>query len=180
MPYLFFKNLQIRIYELKFFNCSNFNILLWFLNNLINDNACVSAATPDACSMVHLVCLFVKTHLLALLQDNYLDLVRCASLRKLSTCVRNITAFCQHLLRPIKSAVLADTWVKPKYRPRPIYISICNANLQHRWQTSPWSPSVYNLSTVISQWWNCLSLQLKPCTLEKYRKATTRRIEWLV
>jgi len=28
---------------------------------------------------------------------------------KLSACVRNITALCQHLLRPIKSAVLADT-----------------------------------------------------------------------
>jgi len=33
--------------------------------------------------------------------------------------VRNITAFCQLLLRPIISAVLADTdiSVKPKYRP---------------------------------------------------------------
>jgi len=33
--------------------------------------------------------------------------------------MRNITAFCQHLLRLIKSAVLADTdiLVKPKYRP---------------------------------------------------------------
>ena len=36
-------------------------------------------------------------------------LVRCAFLRKLATCVGNITAFCQHLLRLIKSAVLADT-----------------------------------------------------------------------
>jgi len=36
----------------------------------------------------------------------------------LSGCVRNITAFCQLLLRPIISAVLADTdiLVKPKYR----------------------------------------------------------------
>jgi len=34
-------------------------------------------------------------------------LLRCAFLRKLSGCVRNITAFCQHLLRPIKSAILA-------------------------------------------------------------------------
>jgi len=33
----------------------------------------------------------MKTHLLALLQDNYLDLVRCAFSRKLS-------AFCQHLI----------------------------------------------------------------------------------
>jgi len=69
--------------------------------------------------MVHLICLFMKTHLLALLQDYCLDLVRCAFLHKLSACVRNITAFCQHLLRPILSAVLADTdiSVKPKYWP---------------------------------------------------------------
>jgi len=59
------------------------------------------------------------------LQDNCLDLLRCAFLRKLPGCVRNTTAFCQHLLRLIKSAVLADTdiSVKPKYRP--IYRSIC-------------------------------------------------------
>jgi len=48
--------------------------------------------------MVHLVCLFMKTHLLALLQDNCLDLVHCAFLRKLSGCVSNITVFCQQLL----------------------------------------------------------------------------------
>jgi len=34
------------------------------LFNLINDDPFVSAATADACSMVHLVCLFMKTHLL--------------------------------------------------------------------------------------------------------------------
>jgi len=54
--------------------------------------------------MVHLVCLFVKMHLPALLQDNCLDLVRYATWRKLSGGMRNITAFCQHLLKPIKSA----------------------------------------------------------------------------
>jgi len=66
--------------------------------------------------MVHLVWLFMKTHLLALLQDNWLG--SSAFLRKLSACVRNTTACCQHLLRPIKSAVLADTdtSAKPKYR----------------------------------------------------------------
>jgi len=60
----------------------------------------------------------MKPHLLALLQDNCLDLLRCAFLRKLSGCVRNITGFCQLLLR------LADTdiSVKPKYRP--IYRSV--------------------------------------------------------
>ena len=47
--------------------------------------------------MVHLVCLFMKTHLVALLQDNCLHLLRCTFLRKLSACVRNITASCQHL-----------------------------------------------------------------------------------
>jgi len=37
------------------------------------------AATANACSMVDLVCLFMKTHLLALLQDNCLDFLHCAS-----------------------------------------------------------------------------------------------------
>jgi len=89
----------------------------------------------DACFMIPLVCLFMKTHLPALVQDNCLDLVRCASLCKLSGCVRNITAFCQHLLKPIKSAVLDDTDIsaKPKYLPiisaRPIYPSISNLNV---------------------------------------------------
>ena len=93
--------------------------MLLFLINLIDDDAFVSAATADACSMVHLVCLFMKTHLLALLQDNCLDLDRCAFLHKLSACVKSITALCQHLLRPIISAILADTdiLVKHKYRP---------------------------------------------------------------
>ena len=41
-----------------------------FLINLSNDDAFVSAATADACFMVHPVSLFMKTHLLVLLQDN--------------------------------------------------------------------------------------------------------------
>jgi len=57
------------------------------------DDAFLSAATADACSMLNLVCMFMKPHLLALLQDNRLDLLRCVLLRKLSGCVRNITAF---------------------------------------------------------------------------------------
>jgi len=55
--------------------------------------------------MVDLVCLFMKMHLVALLRDNCLDLVYCAFLHKLSGCMRNITAFCQYLLRLIKLAV---------------------------------------------------------------------------
>jgi len=56
--------------------------------------------------------LFMKLYLLALLQDNCLDLVRFVFLCKLSV-------FCQHLLKLIKLAVLADTdiLVKPKYWP---------------------------------------------------------------
>jgi len=65
----------------------------------------VSAAIADTCSMVHLVCLIMKTYLLALLQDNCLDLVHFAFLCKLSACMRHITVFCQHLLR----LILADT-----------------------------------------------------------------------
>jgi len=93
--------------------------LLWFSINLINDDTFVLAATANASTTVHFVCLFMKPHPLALLQDNCLDLVHCAFLRKVSGCVRNITAFCQHLLKPIKSAILADTDIlaKPKYRP---------------------------------------------------------------
>jgi len=93
--------------------------LLWFSINLINDDAFVLAAMADACTMVHLICLFMKPHLLSLLQDNCPDLVHCAFLRKVSGCVRNITAFCQHPLKPIKPAVLADTDIsaKPKYQP---------------------------------------------------------------
>ena len=78
----------------KISNCSNFNILLWFLIILINDDAFISAPMADTYFMVHLVCLFMKMHLLALLQDTCLDLVHSATLRKLSGCVRNITAFC--------------------------------------------------------------------------------------
>jgi len=80
-------------------------------------DAFVSAATADARSMVNLVCLFMKTYLLSLLQITVLN-------SSLSACVRNTTAFFQHLLRPIKLAVLADAdiSVKPKYRP--IYRSI--------------------------------------------------------
>ena len=91
-------------------------------------DAFVSVVTADARSMVNLVCLFMKPHLLALLQDNCLDLLRCAFLRKLSGCVRNITVFCQLLLRPIISAVLADTDISVKPKHRPIYRSISIRN----------------------------------------------------
>jgi len=56
MPNLFSK---ISINELKFFNCSNFNILLCFLIKLINDDAFVLAATADVCSTVDLVRFFL-------------------------------------------------------------------------------------------------------------------------
>jgi len=126
MPYLFSQTSKIRIYDLKFSNCSDVHILLWLLIYVIN-------SVIDMCSMVHLVCLFMKMHLLALLQDNCHDLLRCAFLCKLSSCVTNTKAFCQHLLRLIKSAILADTDIsaKPKYRPgqynslSPIFMSLC-------------------------------------------------------
>ena len=69
--------------------------------NWINDDAFGSAVTANGWFIIHLVCLFMKVYLLALLQDNCLDLVRCAFLYKLSGCVRNVKAFCQHLLRLI-------------------------------------------------------------------------------
>jgi len=49
---------------------------------MINDDAFVSAAMANACFMVRLVCLFVKTHPLPLLQANCLDLVHCAFMRE--------------------------------------------------------------------------------------------------
>jgi len=66
-----------------------------------NDDAFASAATADASIRVHIVCLFMKTHLL--LQEkleNCLDLVPCVFLLKFSGYVRDITACCQHLQRP--------------------------------------------------------------------------------
>jgi len=80
-----------------------------------HDDAFVLAATADAYSMVNLICLFMNR-----------ICSRCCKMIVLSGCMRNVTAFCQHLLRPIKAVVLADTnlSIKPKYRP--IYRSISN------------------------------------------------------
>jgi len=62
----------------------------------LSDGAFVLAATDDVCSMVHLICLFMKIYLQALLQDNQLSwlalfcfleqvvLLYCAFLNKLS------------------------------------------------------------------------------------------------
>jgi len=93
---------------------------------LINNDAFVSAAMADVCCMVHLVCLFMKMHLLALLQDNCIYLVRCAFLHKLSVCVGNITVFCQHLLNLIIADV--DISAKPKYWPD-ISVYLCSKQL---------------------------------------------------
>jgi len=90
------------INELKFFKLQQFEYFAMIFSYLINDDAFVSTATANACSTIYLVCLFIKTHLLMLLQDNCLDLVHCAFSCKLSACVRNITAFCEHLLRLIQ------------------------------------------------------------------------------
>ena len=107
----------------KLFKLHQFQYFTWILINLMNDDAFVSAVMVDMHSIV-LVCLFMIAHVLAWLQDKCLDLVCCAFFCKLSTCMRNITAFCQHLLRLIKSVILANTnlSVKPKYWP--IYRSI--------------------------------------------------------
>ena len=109
----FSKPSKIRIYELKFSNCNNFNILLWFLIILSNDDA--FATTADACSMVRWVCLFMKMHLLVLLQGNFLDLLCCAFLSKLSGCMRDLIAFCQHLLR----LIYLPFWPIPIYQQNP-------------------------------------------------------------
>jgi len=106
----------------------------------------------------------MKPHLLALLQDNCLDLLRCTFLSKFSGCVRNITVFCQHLLRPKKSAVSADILVKPKYRPRYGSISIWNLDQNNlhasvrRWHASMhcWAlPSDHFFAIYFRTWcWN--------------------------
>jgi len=107
----------------EFIRTQHLHVVASSLAKLPND-AFVSVVTADARSMVNFVCLFMKPHLLALLQDNCLDLLRCTFLRKFSGYVGNITAFCQHLLRPIKLAVLADTDISAKPKYRPIYRSI--------------------------------------------------------
>jgi len=56
--------------------------------------------------MINLVYLFMKMHLLALLQHNCIDLVRCAFLRKLSACVRSTS-----------TEIDTNILVKPKYWP---------------------------------------------------------------
>jgi len=105
MPDLFFHKLQNQDLRGKILQIAAISIFCYdFQLNLINDDAFVLSATADACTTVHLVCLFMKPHLLALLQDNCLDLVHCTFLRKVCGWVRNITGFCQHLLKPIKSA----------------------------------------------------------------------------
>jgi len=76
----------------------------------------------ETCFMFHLACLFMKVHLLVLLQDNCLDLVHCAFFRKLSGCMRNITAFYQHLLQADFVLVDTDISVKAKYWAN---ISVC-------------------------------------------------------
>jgi len=58
MAYLFFKNFKNQDLRTKIFQIAAISI---------NADAFVSAATTDACSMVHLVCLLMKPHLLALL-----------------------------------------------------------------------------------------------------------------
>jgi len=78
--------------------------------NLINDDAFVLAAMAKACFMVHPVCLFMKLHLLALVENNCLDLVHCAFLHKLS-------AFCQYLLRSIFEVdKIGPFWPIPIYQ----------------------------------------------------------------
>ena len=118
----FFQKSVLWVNVLTFYKLQQFQYFAVIFN--WSHDAFVSAATADMCFMIHLVCLFMKTHLLALLQGNCLELVHCVFLRKLSACMRNITVFCQHLLWLIKLAILADTniSVKPKYRP--IYRSI--------------------------------------------------------
>jgi len=64
--------------------------------------------TADARSIVNLVCLF-ETAPASVVMGYCLNFLHCAFLHKLSGCVRNITAFCQLLLRLIISALLADT-----------------------------------------------------------------------
>jgi len=77
--------------------------------------------------MLHgLSCLLVYENAPASTAARCHDLLRCAFLRKLSGCVRNITAFCQHLLRPIKSIVLADSDILARLIYRSITLQLHN------------------------------------------------------
>jgi len=90
---------------------------------------------PMCASWFILSACLLKCSLLALLQDNCLDLVFCAFLCKLSGCAKNTTALCQYLPRLIliKLAVLADKHisVKAKYQHN-ISVYLYFLNTQHQ------------------------------------------------
>ena len=79
---------------------------------MINDDAFLLAATADACTMVHLVSLFMKPNLLALLQDNCLDVVHVLSLVQgvwMREEYNSVLSTPAEAADKIGSAVLADT-----------------------------------------------------------------------
>ena len=81
---------------------------------MINDDAFLLAATADACTMVHLVSLFMKPNLLALLQDNCLDVVHVLSLVQ-GVWMRE--EYNSVLSTPAEADADTDISAKPKYRP---------------------------------------------------------------
>jgi len=118
VPYLFFKNFKNQDLWATFLQIAAISIFCYdFLINLINDDAFVSAAMANAC-LIPLVCLFMKTHLLALLQVTVLTwfvVFSCTSCYKAKA-------------DKISQTVDTDIPVKPKYQPdisaRPIFQSI--------------------------------------------------------
>jgi len=93
----FSKTSKIKIYKLKFFKLQQFQ----YFAMIFNYEWWCFCFGCDGRRVLHGS---------SLLQDNCLDLIRRAFLHKLS-------AFCQHLLGLIKSAILAATDIsKPKYR----------------------------------------------------------------
>ena len=137
MPYLFSKTSKIRIYELKFFKLLQCQYLLWFLISVVND-AFVSAMTAKACFMVPFVCLFMKTHLLALLQDNCLDLVCCTFFRKLSACVRNFVTIEADKIGCFSwYQCIGKTQVLARYINLSLFLSITHTIINKVWYGQP-------------------------------------------
>jgi len=93
MPYLFFKNYKNQDLWAKIFQitaipifCCDFS-LIWVMMMLLFQLWWLMHASGFILS----ACFFMKTHLIALLQDNCLDLIRCAFKHKLPGCMTNIS-----------------------------------------------------------------------------------------
>jgi len=90
----------------------------------------------DAFSMVDLVCVFMKTYLVALLQDNCLDLVHCAFLRQVVYICEEYNSILSTPTKADLINLLANTniSVKPTYHPNILARLIYQLSLIHTYR----------------------------------------------